>query len=153
MAGRGRHLKKEHKLFWECKPWLKVTAHHFYLVFSKWSVSSVKGECPHTSRICHFSLLQKKRYFDFRGYLIAASVARTAIQHQALRTQFRSQDSASSLGMKVLPNNGALTQSKPTLFASNCSYTCQKYFVKSSFLIGWPLIRILSLTCTKWGEL
>ncbi len=40
-----------------------------------------------------------------------------------------------------------------TFVSSSRQYTCQKYLVKSSFPIGCPLIRIRSLTCTKWGEL
>lgn len=41
----------------------------------------------------------------------------------------------------------------PTLVSSSRLYICQKYLVKSSFPIGCPLIRILSVTWTKCGEL
>lgn len=41
----------------------------------------------------------------------------------------------------------------PTFVSSSRLYICQKYLVKSSFPIGCPLIRILSVTWTRCGEL
>lgn len=41
----------------------------------------------------------------------------------------------------------------PTFVSSSRLYICQKYLVKSAFPIGCPLIRILSVTWTRCGEL
>lgn len=53
-----------------------------------------------------------------------------------------------------IPLGGGGEQPVPlTLVSSNRLYTCQKYLLKSSLLIGCPFIRILSRTWTKCGEL
>lgn len=138
--------------------WLRVD--HEQVVISSPSPSDV---IPHTSGAGNTlvesylppmptSMMTASRYSFTNVYIIKKCIDQTEPREQAVTRQLYnySHTFIATKVMKLKKKGSGLSGGRRLL---SPLYTAQKYLTNSLFAKGWPLMRILSLTSNRWGEL